>query len=528
MSIYASIDLDQRPFAIDPNTGMIFPDGIFIKSFNRGKAIMRMKINHIKTFPIGSGGWIIEARRGRVNYIVNKIESTELSFSYLGPRIVRTRLENNCFWLDFEVDLSQASVNKHKIKITLGRYLIDEPYMDEIEYSGLIYVADVTMKEHSLTSIVKFPELTFYSKPIKHRYLRRSQQSQLKSTIVLPVSFTTSVEYHKTFSGEHGPLPFNDPLLKVACLAGGLFLLAVAGVWYIAGEIGLVDDVADIEGEIGDVSEEPVDDEEGEECTNCQTVADVTVTPKDPMWLFVFGAGILGLMGAAFLGDVRDPFRIGEKKSIPTHGDRTVSESLNYSYIFKHFPLPGTPFKGNIDWKYTRHVERETDYDPVGDMQNIENIHWTDQYLVYTEDNQSEYILAETQELVVIVNLKPIDQVRFLREVEKGLRGKTPEFYIFGCMRHKRSNRTKWQRFEPKSELFFEGSFEMTADDPTGEWGVMVFVQNINNADPADTPEEQSEIVGGILYSRNFSLVRDAGGKGCTIKQKWDLELVFS
>ena len=37
------IELDQRPYSIDPITMLMMPDGIFIRSINQGLSIMRVK-----------------------------------------------------------------------------------------------------------------------------------------------------------------------------------------------------------------------------------------------------------------------------------------------------------------------------------------------------------------------------------------------------------------------------------------------------------------------------------------------------
>lgn len=61
----------------------------------------------------------------------------------------------------------------------------------------------------------------------------------------------------------------------------------------------------------------------------------------------------------------------------------------------------------------------------------------------------------------------------------------------------------------------YVGDYLISEEDPVGEWGVMVFAQDVNHADPADPPLKQAEHLGGILVSApemdaGFRLIPDA------------------
>ncbi len=65
-------------------------------------------------------------------------------------------------------------------------------------------------------------------------------------------------------------------------------------------------------------------------------------------------AGAAGAAIAAALSDYRDPTRRGQDHTPTNPGEVTLRETVNASVEYPNLPLPGVPFKTEVDWKYTR------------------------------------------------------------------------------------------------------------------------------------------------------------------------------
>ncbi len=68
-------------------------------------------------------------------------------------------------------------------------------------------------------------------------------------------------------------------------------------------------------------------------------------------------AGAAAAAIAAAASDYRDPTRRGQDNTPTNPGELTLRETVNMSVEYPNLPLPGVPFKTEVDWTY----ERETD-----------------------------------------------------------------------------------------------------------------------------------------------------------------------
>jgi hypothetical protein len=73
----------------------------------------------------------------------------------------------------------------------------------------------------------------------------------------------------------------------------------------------------------------------------------------DPIALGLYGGAAAAALAAA-LSDYRDPSRRGQDATHPKPGEKTTREKIIVDTVYKDLPIPGTPFKTDVKWDYTR------------------------------------------------------------------------------------------------------------------------------------------------------------------------------
>jgi hypothetical protein len=83
--------------------------------------------------------------------------------------------------------------------------------------------------------------------------------------------------------------------------------------------------------------------------------------PVGPIFFVETGGPVSGFLawcavvaGVVALADVRDPTRRGEDATVPAPGERTLREKVDVKLSYPDFPIPGTPYRVNVGWDYTR------------------------------------------------------------------------------------------------------------------------------------------------------------------------------
>ncbi len=528
------IRLDQRPFSIDIASKMMYPDGIFIRSLNGGISIMRVKFPNPK-YQQNSRYVPFDV------YIIENIESDHLAFSLISDireRYIIVQRSQSHFYCDFLVNLSEAPVGKHTVIIKTITFIghsqmvsatteYSQGEMSQtIEYIGDVWLTDVSYdSERDIVNVIvpqgeldlRFDKFQlFQKKTIEGKLLCRSR------TFILPKKLTAKITFSDPYAGIHAPLPFEDPAWwKVVIGIAAAVCLVIAIVKALSNSDD--DDVI--------VTETGRDPDTGAECDECITSTKTYTTSSVEdlpagAWLTL----AIALAIAAFGSDVIDPFRRGEALSIPLENDKTVSETLVAEFNYIDIPLPGTPFKGTLDWKFTRHGVVRHDYPPIEQHDEVENYHYLTGLKVQTVDGSEEYSRSMTRKIFVQADLSNIDYARFKKEYGNEIRKKMPEFFVFGFLKHRKTGKTKTAIFRddglfPDSQAFdriHTTSFSITPEDPLGKWDIMVFVQNVNNADLSDDPIEQAKVIGGLSYNKNYKLKHDPITGVCELTPHFD------
>lgn len=524
-----NITIEQRPFAIHPTTKMMLFDGIFIKSYNAGQYLMRVRLpnpdyqnNNVPNMAI----FVI------YSVITNQISSSIFPYgSTFNGTIIYTN--QSYVELDFPLDVSQAEVGKHEITINAGigyNYGFPDPNFIKIEYKITIFVADATFDISTMTGkgIVPQGELEFKVKTLREFIHEKSEKDPCKiGSFALPKDLVLNVNFKDPYDGKEGPIPFDDPALwKVIAAIVAIIAALVALVWLIGGKLGAWDDPINV------VREGYVDPNTGETCMDCAPRTNVTSVDADPIWGGVLA--VAALAAAVALSDGEDPFRTGEFASQPDPGDLTVSENLNVEFNYHDFPLTGTPFQVKGKWKFIRTGQNHGDYPPIEQDYSEQNIHYLTGISIKTIDNRTNYSRSNTNEILVVADLNTInDWQRYEEERTQNLREFIPEFYIYGHMRHRETGITKSVIFYDTGRYpdayfkdnIFTGRFPINNSDPKGKWDVMVIAQNINNAHRNMKIYQQLMIIGGLIYTKNFILTPDPGSHTCYIDPNWDLTI---
>jgi hypothetical protein len=79
-------------------------------------------------------------------------------------------------------------------------------------------------------------------------------------------------------------------------------------------------------------------------------------TPNTTVGSILAGGAAAAILAAA-LSDEIDPTRRGQKGTMPAPGAKTLVESTRVKLEYPEMPIPGTHFKVNTHWQYTRHTD---------------------------------------------------------------------------------------------------------------------------------------------------------------------------
>jgi hypothetical protein len=142
-----------------------------------------------------------------------------------------------------------------------------------------------------------------------------------------------------TFSGQYGPLPFEDPWWKVVLCVIVVVLLIAASIVNAASGGDLSISTGRPEPPPGDVRD----------C--CRVRAEGGGSSYVAAALVAAAAAVATL--AAYT-DERDAFRRGQDNTVPLAGELTTKETVEMFMTYPEPITPGRPFSVRSQWKYTR------------------------------------------------------------------------------------------------------------------------------------------------------------------------------
>lgn len=293
------------------------------------------------------------------------------------------------------------------------------------------------------------------------------------------------------FEGQYGDLPFTDPAFwkVILCILALLLLIAAAIAEAVDGS-GSVTVSGGSGGGSGSGS--------GSSC--CGVSASGGGTSYVAAGLLAAAAAVATIAGAS---DERDPFRLGQDHTAPASAsEKTIQEDLDLAFQYNETIVPGTPFKVGIDWKYIRTTDVST-YTHHDTAVNA-NIHTLSKYVVEAPD----VVRAYQRELFIV-------KAKFYDADDKLFKGNQlfVQCYLVGPA-------GQYRRFilqdngavidTTASDGTYTGAYRFSTKDK-GYWTYFVIAQDVNDADPNLPPDEAAQIIGGMLLTGQLTIGFDGG-----------------
>ncbi len=312
-------------------------------------------------------------------------------------------------------------------------------------------------------------------------------------------------------------------------------------------------------------------------------------TPNTTVGTVLAGAAAGALIAAA-LSDEIDPTRRGQEATMPPPGVKTLFETQHVELKLPELPIPGTHFKVNAKWDYTRHTDMVTQTHAVDEVKVnphvlTDKILITDKKLYHPGDtirlfglilpeactpkrsdpqrDRAHFSDAEIAEITRLPNLTPPNlTVGTSRQAAAAVvvdRCHCERYYCTAILTPTTVDRAfpvvlrqppaadqakvfqeliaLVQKLDDKELLarvfrdlrygcLYTGSFTV-GSIPTGPWKHYLFVQTVNFAEETLKPEQAAQIIGGLHVAQNTKPQLDfACGPIVFEDGQFDIELI--
>lgn len=515
--------IPNRPFASEPITGLMTPDGIFEVALgtqiinahimNNGAAIDQVKV-YIES--ISDPGIVLKPETHNIIHAatgVFHLFNWEADFSAASPGkhmvsfIVVTpagqqRIIKNIFVtkMSFNPATRSFSVNTPEAVFDVAFKEMIGPRDPQCSHKNInnsncsehndarVPLLDILNAVGELqSSDCESSNLLSYLR--KGIHITNNPNFTLCAPQLLVGKFKAQIQPTPPYKGQYGDLPFQDPWWK-AVLAIAAFVLSVAAV--IAEEVDGSGDITAGGGSTYDLPNRV-----------CAPKADPGGTSKLATGLTAAANTLAIIAGAS---DVRDPFRKGQDQTPPTTTEElTIAEDLELSFSYPEEIVPGKAFKVQIDWQYKRKTTRGT-YAHQDTGINA-NIHTLSKYDISASNvaRPDEPFIIESQFYDANNNLLVGNQL-FVQCFFIGPRGEWRSIVLQdnGLNMDSRAN-----------DGIYTGAIHFSKDSRRGNWKYFVIAQDVNHATPDMHPEEAAQFVGGIVRTNQYGI--RYGGGNCPI-----------
>ncbi|MBA4537231.1 hypothetical protein H1Z61_08760 [Bacillus aquiflavi] len=509
--------IPNRPFASEPITGLMTPDGIFEVSLgkqmihahfmNNGPAIDQVQI-YIES--VSDPGIVVTPRTYKIDHAatgVSHLFSWEADFSAATPgkhmvsfivitaaglqRIIKTifltKMSFNPATHSFSVMTPEAVFNVAFKKMIGPRdpHCSNKKNTQGDEKATLLEVLNGVGNSRANDDESE-NLLDYLSKAIS---VTNDPRFKLCVPQLLLGELEAQLQLTPPSEGQYGDLPFQDPWWKVVLAVVAFVLLVAAAI------AEAVDGSGDITAGAGGTHDLPNDS--GGSC--CTIEASGGGTSKVAAGLVAAAATVATIAGAS---DTRDPFRKGQDHTAPNAGELTVTEEMKMSFSYPEAIMPGKPFKVKVDWKYQRNTTGGT-Y-TYNDIETNANTHLLSKYEMSAPDvihlDNDEKFIVKAQFYDADHNLFTGNQL-FVQCFLIGLDGQWNSFVL---------QDTGIDKDETVNDGTYTGSKYFSRKD-NGIWKYLVIAQDINHATPDMEPEEAAQIIGGMLLTNQLSISFEGG-----------------
>ncbi|HMH14306.1 MAG TPA: choice-of-anchor X domain-containing protein [Edaphobacter sp.] len=489
-----------RPFAIEPVTGMMLPDGIF------DNAIYQLQIACHFTNQSGAALTNVELYLESVGDpgIVPVANTFTFASVPAGASIL----------VQWNADFQFATPGKRLVSFIAkadgftSRRSIQQIFVSQTRFNNATNTYTCTVEEGTLTvskisAIIQAPTWQAGSTADGSKCL-----CPPKGGPWIPTGVTLDWAANPAYAGVHGDLPFSDPWWKILALIVALIAAIVAVIAAVTGH--------------GTASA-------GASGTFDETQPNVhCCTPSSGGDA---GDGIAGAASAVAvaalcvaLSDAADPFWRGQENTVPAAGELTTGEKVVAKWSLPVAPNAGQPYTADVKWTYTRFTTGNTYTHSVSETQT--NIHVSDGVEIDTP--------------ATVHAFSPLwVKSKFHKTGADLFKGN--ELYAFALFRAPQGLffvvplTDDGLGFDPAAnDGIFAGSLDLERayklllrnhQDVYGVWRVFVFAQDVNLTKPGTPPEIAAQHIGGFFVASAISITFDPS-LPCPLKAQASITVV--
>ena len=330
----------------------------------------------------------------------------------------------------------------------------------------------------------------------------------------VPTGLTMAWTPNPAYGGTHGELPFEDPWWKVLAL---IILIIAAIVGIIAAAEGAGTFSIGVEGEFDETDPDIV--------TSCCTPAPIGGASGATTVAGVAGAVASAALCVA-LADDADPIWRGQEATPPAAGELTTAEKVRAEWKLLDPPFAGEPYRTRVSWTYDRFTTGAAYHYAVADEEKA-NIHVTDHVTVTTPGTVS----SSGGSLWV--------RAGFVRPDGTAFAG--PDLYAFaifeapqGLMFVVPITDDGLSYDASANDGVYTGGLELeraqrilkeAGQDVKGIWRVYVFGQDVNRVAPGTPPQIAAQTIGGFFVGSAVQVTFDPN-LPCPLKAQGTIKVI--
>ncbi len=479
----APLQVLTRPFAVEPVTNVMLPDGIF------DNAIYTLRVACHYT-----------------NVSSSALTNVDVYLESIGdPGIVpvaktfhfATIPAGGSVLVMWDADFMNATPGKRLISFVARadgfdpRRTIQQIYVSQTRYDASTNSYTCTVEEGTLTvsrmsAIVPMP--TWGARGDKECRCPPDWGPNV------PTGMTMVWSPNPAYGGKHGDLPLSDPWWKVLAIIVAIIAAIVA---IVAAATGGGTASFGVGGTF----------EETDPSVSCCT-PEVGAGPEKDYTVAGVASVIATVAAAVALSDTADPWWRGQEATTPTSGELTVGEEVVAEWSLPDAPNAGVPYTADVEWTYKRYTTGTTYEHSVSETQK--NVHVSDGVEVETPPpvtafdplwvrakfHRSGAALFSGSELYAFALFRSPGGLFFVVPLTDDGLGFDPganDGVYAGSLDLERAYRVLL-----KYEL-----------DVRGIWRVYVFAQDVNQAKPGTPPEIAAQQIGGFFVASAVEITFD-------------------
>ncbi len=473
-----------RPFAVEPVTGIMLPDGIFDNAI-----------------------YILQIACHYTNQSNSALTNVQLYLESVGdPGIVpvaRTFFfpsipAGASVLVQWSADFQYAAPGKRLVSFVAkadgftSRRSIQQIFVSQTRYDNATNTYTCTVEEGTLTvskmsAIVQAP--TWGKEPGREG---KDCLCLPEGGPWIPTGVTLVWAPNPAYAGTHGDLPFSDPWWKILALIVFIIAAIVAAVAAASGH-------GTASGGVSGTFDE----------------TDPSVHCCTPSLGGNAAKGIAGAASAVAIAalavacsDAADPFWRGQEKTPPAAGELTTGEKVVAKWSLPDAPNAGKPYTADVKWTYTRFTTGKTHTYSVSETQT--NIHISDG--------------VEMDTPATVHAFEPLWVKSKFHKTGTDL-FKGSEVYAFSLFRSPGGLffvvplTDDGLGFDPAAnDGIYAGSLDLKLayrlllkenQDVYGLWRVFVFAQDVNLTQPGTPPEIAAQHIGGFFVASAITITFD-------------------